>query len=219
MPRTDEETEGEYIRRIMKAHPRELGFIPIDPDHPPTGLKWIHNRHGETVGFLIHGPARPGAYTRIYELVVEAPWRRERRGTDTFDQLRAVAIENETPWITLRCADDLEAVEFWKFVGAFPLCTRPGGRTTKRTLIEFAALTHPHLRELAPLPPQPPRRLITTTTPLAVLPSQHKITTTADCKLTLPPNPQTSPNKTLAITHRNAPALALALNVRSRPKK
>lgn len=219
MPRGDSETEGEYIRRIMKAHPRELGFIPIDPDHPPTGLKWIHNRHGETVGFLIHGPARPGAYTRIYELVVEAPWRRERRGTDTFDQLRAVAVENQTPWITLRCADDLDAVKFWQFVGAQAICTRPGGRTTARTLIEFAALTDPHLRELAPLPPQPPRRLIHTSSPLPVIPSEHRIEKPSDCKLTLPYAHETGQKTTLAIAHKAAHSLPLSLSLTPRRRK
>lgn len=220
MPKSPDESEAQYIRRILAAHPKELGFIPIDPDHPPERIRWIHERGGEIVGFMIHGPPRRGAYTRIYELVVEAPWRRIRHGTDTFDQLRELARNHETPWITLRCADDLEANHFWQFVGAHPIAKRPGGRTTGRTLIEYAALTDPHLRELAPLPPQPPRKLLKTSTPLAVVPSEYTISSPNQIKLTLHTQPTPNAGPQLAITHRHQNAMALALNVAHRkPKK
>lgn len=220
MPKSPDESEAEYIRRILRAHPRELGFIPIDPDHPPENIRWIHERGGEIVGFMIHGPPRTGGYTRIYELVVEAPWRRIKHGTDTFEQLRDLAKAHQTPWITLRCADDLEANQFWRYVGAQPLARRPGGRTTGRTLIEYAALTHRELLELAPLPPQPPRKLIRTSTPLAVVPSEFKIASPNDIKLTIHTAPTNDPAPQLAMTHRQATGLAIALTVAHRkPKK
>lgn len=152
----------EYADRLQQEHGHELGFLPweayrqaIKNDRLTPILNPSHN----WIGFLLHGPPRPGSFTRVYQICVEPSWRRHYHGTDKVISLEAIAEKNNSHWVTLRCAADLPALLFWKSLGAKELMRRPGSPKTGRTLVELAIpVTDEAKKGLVPVP-QPPRLL------------------------------------------------------------
>lgn len=147
---------------LQRMEPHALGFLPMSAYHHAARrgtIQPIRLSRGRPVGFLLHGPPRPGSFVRIYQIAVTPDHRREYHGTHKLRDLQNLAEKHGTDWITLRCADDLPALEFWRSVGALELCTRPGSKRTGRTLIELAIpCTIDAITGACP-PPPPPRRL------------------------------------------------------------
>ena len=122
------------LQRIEVNGPDSVGFIPwsrhekeamnggihlaFDNDEPTGFVYATHNRHG---------------VTRIQQIVVQEDARRTERATALVE-----AAIRENDWlVSLRCAEDLGAVEFWPAIGfeRVEVDDRPNKR--KRKVLKF----------------------------------------------------------------------------------
>lgn len=85
-------------------------------------------KNGDPCGFLLFGKNWPNI--KIYQAVIQYDARRRYHGYNLVGKLIKYADANGFETISLWCADDLEANEFWQECGFNYIQTREGG--TKR---------------------------------------------------------------------------------------
>lgn len=106
-----------YVDSLRRKESEAIGFIPwrryemeITGERQGSILLAIENN--DPVGFLYATHNRSGV-THIQQVAIQEDARRVERATALVN-----AVQRPTDWlISLRCAADLEATEFWKALG------------------------------------------------------------------------------------------------------
>ena len=139
--------DATYIIELMKTEREALGFI------PSTSIRsyWMKHGyyvlqvdlHGRRRGYILHGPPRPGRQLKIYQACIDYDYRLRGFGYSAVRTVQQRAIHAGATAITLRCAADLNANEFWMQCGFTPIRTEPGGTKRKRLIVTYRqTLTH-----------------------------------------------------------------------------
>jgi GNAT superfamily N-acetyltransferase len=134
-------TDLRLIIELMRQNTDALGFIP----HPDLKTRWIHqgrylmqrDARNRRIGYLLHGPIHPNGDLFLNQICLELDKRRRAHATRLLSELIALAAFRGARQIRLRCAQDLEAIEFWRSVGAIPSPPVPGGKRRNRVIQPF----------------------------------------------------------------------------------
>lgn len=130
-----------WITGLARHETHTLGFIPaasikrqcIDPGN----YCWIQDRHGRHCGFILHGPIRSAQPIHIYQTCVEQD---KRLRTYAAQAIRRIWLRGEAAGATglsVRCAADLPANEFWKALGFQFLQFELGGKSRNRVICSY----------------------------------------------------------------------------------
>jgi ribosomal protein S18 acetylase RimI-like enzyme len=134
-------TDQDFIIGLMRTETDALGFIPA----PTVRNRFIAqgnyristDRSGKRRGYLLHGPIKPGHILQIHQACVEYDKRLRGHGIQMVDRLIADAASRGAPAVLLRCAAELDAVDFWKALGFNELLRSAGGARRNRQIITF----------------------------------------------------------------------------------
>lgn len=121
-----------YIEDLARSNYEAIGFIPRPrlEEYAARGQILMAEENDESAGFLVFGAGWPTL--RIYQACVQYDARRREHGADLVGRLVAEAQKRGCHLISLWCADDLPANEFWEAVGFRRIGTRPGGAARGR---------------------------------------------------------------------------------------
>lgn len=142
----------EFICGLMRHDTDALGFIP----KPAIQERWIHqgnyiiqtNRFGAPVGYLLHGPVNDQRTMYVNQACIEMSKRNRGFGQAAVKTLVERAVKAGATTILLRCARDLNAVEFWISCGFDPIAVTPGGARRQRMIIQFEKRLPSHQEQL-----------------------------------------------------------------------
>ena len=121
-----------FVVDLMRKNYEAVGFI------QSTAVEFIHSReqvlvqyeNDDPCGYLIHGTGYP--LMRVYQVCMCFDARRQLGATNLIHQLVAKAESFGCSGISLWCADDLDANQFWQAIGAQYVGQRIGGRKRGR---------------------------------------------------------------------------------------
>lgn len=120
----------------MKSNYDAVGFIPLTKieEQEKRGLVFHQFEMGEWVGYLVVGTIKPGQRVHIWQECIDKSARGYGSGMRLFLQLLDACKKNLVPDIVLRCADDLEANEFWQACGFSKIKTDPPHNKRNRSI-------------------------------------------------------------------------------------
>jgi ribosomal protein S18 acetylase RimI-like enzyme len=135
-----------YVVALAKTLPEELGFLPICAYELARQEQRLHiqSYNDEPCGFILTARPTPGRILKIYQTAIQYDARRLQHATQLIRDLEARATLYDCPGISLKCAADLAANQFWKAMGFIPGEIIPGGRKRHRQIIPYAKRLAPH---------------------------------------------------------------------------
>lgn len=130
-----------YICGLMRENTNAVGFIP----EPAIRERFVkpgryilqQDRWRKVVGYLIYGPISPDGTLRVHQAAIELDKRFKHFGQMAVIELINRARHLQARCITLRCAEDLEAVVFWHQCGFHATHLSKGGQRRNRTIVHF----------------------------------------------------------------------------------
>lgn len=140
-----------YAVELQNANRWQLGFLPT-----VTFAKALEERrlrfqeHGSQIaGYLLHGRPKTSRVVHVYQAVVETDARRLKAATAMVKSLIADCQAASVATISLRCAEDLDAMEFWQSLGFRPVRYELPTSKTNRRLIRLELDILPRLFTLS----------------------------------------------------------------------
>lgn len=124
----------DYILGLARKHTDEIGFLPkaTVEHYVRAGQVLLETENNEPCGFLIFGNGWPRL--KIYQACIQYDAQRRAHGLALVGRVIALASERGCDAVSLWCADDLPANEFWRAAGFQMLRSKPGGRRRGRDL-------------------------------------------------------------------------------------
>ena len=132
-----------FLDHLQDENRHALGFLPFEALRQAIELErvFLCYENDEPAGYVIHGPAKK--HGKIYQVCVAEDARRIEHGTALIEAVRAVMNHARAHTLTLHCADDLPANDFWKTLGFAHIgrrCKRKdGSRWQNRYQVELPA--------------------------------------------------------------------------------
>jgi N-acetylglutamate synthase-like GNAT family acetyltransferase len=126
------QSEIKYIVSLSQRHYEQIGFIP-EPKiraYNEKGQVYLARENGDFCGFLLFGKNWPNI--KIYQAVIQYDARRRYHGYNLVGKLIKYADKHGFATISLWCANDLDANEFWQECGFQFIQTRDGGNKRGR---------------------------------------------------------------------------------------
>lgn len=125
-------TDLRYIEHLARSNYEAIGFIPRPKlaEYAARGQILMAEENDESAGFLVFGAGWPTL--RIYQACIQYDARRREHGASLVARLITEAQRRGCHLISLWCADDLPANEFWQALGFRKVGTRPGGKARGR---------------------------------------------------------------------------------------
>lgn len=116
----------QYAVDLARKNSEALSFIPRPriEAYAEAGQLLVATENGEPCGFLIYGGGWP--ILKVYQCCIQYDARRRHAGLDLVRRLIAIAAARCQD-ISLWCADDLDANEFWRSAGFSLVGQREGG--------------------------------------------------------------------------------------------
>jgi len=123
-----------YADNLAKKNSEALSFIPRPRilEYAQKNQIIIEQENDELCGFLIHGTGKRDNTVKIYQACIQYDARRREHGLLLVQKLIDKATAMGAEYISLWCADDLEANDFWASAGFNFGGTREGGKSRKR---------------------------------------------------------------------------------------
>lgn len=117
----------QYIEQLARSEYEAIGFIPRPrlEQYSARGQILMAQENDENAGFLVFGAGWPTL--RVYQACIQYDARRREHGASLVQRLIAEAQRRGCYLISLWCADDLPANDFWQALGFRHIATRPGG--------------------------------------------------------------------------------------------
>jgi hypothetical protein len=84
--------------------------------------------NGEPCGYLWHGPMKPNRDAVIYQAVIHYDLRRRMHGAALVVTVADMADAAGCSGVRCRCRSDVEANDFWAFLGFSVVAVMPSGR-------------------------------------------------------------------------------------------
>lgn len=102
-----------YAAQLADQHKDELGFLPRTIYEPMwhAGRLYTAEENGEPCGFILRGPYKKTV--RIYQTCIVDELRWMEHGRNLVQRIIREAIETDVHQISLWCAADLAANQFW----------------------------------------------------------------------------------------------------------
>jgi len=115
-----------YAVDLAKKNSDAVSFIPTPrlEEYQRRGQILFARENGDLSGFLVFGAGYPTL--KVYQACVQYDARRRKSGLEMIDRLKEIA-RREGRDISLWCAQDLEANEFWNAAGFNLIGERQGG--------------------------------------------------------------------------------------------
>ncbi len=122
----------------MRENYEAVGFIP----EPAVAEQYIANNryllidddHARRCGYLLHGAMQYGRPVNVAQHCIQDELRRNGRGITAVRELVERAAQVGVSVITVRCATDLESLNFWRAAGFQDLGLVKGGARRERTI-------------------------------------------------------------------------------------
>ena len=123
-----------FLIDLARRHTDEIGFIPRPKleQYFESGQVLLESENDEPCGFLVFGSGWPRL--KIYQACVAYDAQRRQHGLALVGKLIARAASAGYDAISLWCADDLAANEFWRAAGFQKTRTKQGGSRRGRRL-------------------------------------------------------------------------------------
>lgn len=140
-----------YILDLARKNTEEIGFLPAPKveAYLRRGQVLTERENDELCGFLVFGSGWPDL--RVYQSCIQYDARRVAHGVRLVGRLESIASQRGYESISLWCAAELEANEFWAACGFEVLGRKAGGARRGRELIRWRKALHtplqPRLRE------------------------------------------------------------------------
>lgn len=131
-----------YVVGLGRKHFEQLGFIPatrLEKDYD-RGDIWLEYENGEPCGYLHLGRSWP--VLNVINICIQYDARRREHGFKLIRRLIEKADREGYEAIRLRCADDLEANDFWRACG-FAFTGQVEGGARRRRKINLWRFTLP----------------------------------------------------------------------------
>ena len=124
----------DHLQRIEANGIDSVGFIPWSRYEKDAMIGWIHLifDNDEPTGF-VYATHNWHGVTRIQQIVVQEDARRAERAT----ALVSAAVRQNDWLVSLRCAEDLEAVDFWPALGFKQVAVDDRPNKRKRKVLKF----------------------------------------------------------------------------------
>ena len=130
-----------YITWQMKQESNAVGFIPratVQNRYIARGCYLLQrNSLNEPIGYLLHGRPKRGWPLHVHQVAIRIDHRRRLNATRLLRTLEGRAVHDGATCITLRCALDLEANQFWLASGFRLISTTPGGSGRHRQIATY----------------------------------------------------------------------------------
>lgn len=108
------------IKSMADLHRRELGFVLRPALADAIDRRWVLlariRNSGEPAGF-VHFRHRRDLYTKIYQICVAPPYRKQGIATELIAALKRSARKAGQVKLTLQCPEDLLANSFYRALG------------------------------------------------------------------------------------------------------
>lgn len=106
-----------FIVDLMRKNYESIGFIPIPKldYYASKGQILMESENEDPCGYLIYGNGWPRL--RIYQACIQYDARRREHGLRLVARVIREGLKRQCEIISLWCADDLDANEFWKSAG------------------------------------------------------------------------------------------------------
>lgn len=113
----DEATAKKFVLSLADANTHALGFLPAATLAAYVEAERVRYafENGEPCGYIIAGPPKPKQI--IYQTCISYDARRRENGLSLVQEIIAAANAAKVERLSLHCAADLEANEFWKAAG------------------------------------------------------------------------------------------------------
>lgn len=123
-----------YVDSLAKKNSEALSFIPRPrlELYEEAGQILLELENNEPCGFIVHG--NDYRLMRIFQACIQYDARRREHGLALVKRLIEKAQHKRLEGIRLKCAQDLEANEFWEQCGFEIVQTIPGGKRRGRIL-------------------------------------------------------------------------------------
>lgn len=121
-----------YADALAKKNVEALSFLPRPRllEYAVRGQLMVETENGEPCGFLVYGNGWP--HMKVYQVAIEYDVRRREHGLALIARLAERAKAKGCHAISLWCADDLPANEFWQAAGFSFAGRRVGGQSRGR---------------------------------------------------------------------------------------
>lgn len=130
-----------WIVGLMRHNYEAVGFVtePTVRDRYVALGRYVlqTDERGKAVGYLLHGPCKPGRTMTIIQHCIELDKRNRGYGQAAVQEVVRRAKLLNAAGIRLRVASDLEAVQFWQSCGFVPYDVVPGGKKRNRMIIKM----------------------------------------------------------------------------------
>jgi len=125
-------TAVKYAVDLARKNSEAVSFIPTPRlyQYAETGQLLIETENDDPCGFLVFGYTFP--VLKIYQACIQYDARRIQHGINLLRRLIAYAGRYGFTAISLYCADDLEANQFWQAAGFQFVGQRQGGQRRGR---------------------------------------------------------------------------------------
>lgn len=128
----------DYCDWLAKKNSEALSFIPRPKleDYLVRSQILTEFENDELCGFLVFGNGFP--YLRVYQACIQHDSRLRQHGLNLVKKLTDEAIKRKVFEIRLRCAQDLEANDFWKSAGFQLIGSVKGGNRRGRIINQWS---------------------------------------------------------------------------------
>lgn len=124
-----------YVPHLQNLHRGSIGFLPTVALHEYEQRRqlWLARDNGQPCGYLAWGsfrgdrPVRDPYTIKIIQACIDYDARNRDHGAQLVHDLERTAIRAGIQSISLWCASDLPANQFWAALGFDPVDTRIGG--------------------------------------------------------------------------------------------
>jgi hypothetical protein len=124
----------DYIVSLSQKHYEEIGFIPKPrlKKYLESDQIWLSKENDDPCGFIIFGKGWP--VLRIYQTCIQYDVRRQHHALNLIKKLINKAIAENYLAISLWCAHELDANQFWQSCGFQFMEQKEGGKRRHRKL-------------------------------------------------------------------------------------
>ncbi len=115
-----EPTDIGTIKSMADLHRRELGFVLRPALADAIDRRWVllaRIRNGGQPAGFIHFRHRKDLYTKIYQICVAPPYRKQGIARELLAELKRSACKTGQVKLTLQCPEDLPANSFYRAMG------------------------------------------------------------------------------------------------------
>lgn len=152
-----------YVPHLQNLHRSEVGFLPTVALHEYEARQqlWLARANGQPCGYLAWGsfrgprPKRNPYTLKIIQACVDYGARFQEHGAQLVYDLERTAILAGIETISLWCAFDLPANQFWHALGFNPDATRIGGSAFIKNRLHMHWIKTLPVPLLAPIPFKP----------------------------------------------------------------